>query len=851
MNQVSWRQIVRDKSAHSSILIALLLTLAAPARADDDSPPEIPVRFALVPDKAPIGALIELQISLSLPPDQMIYSASTARGFQSSLTLDESAGLARLGSFGAGPIENSSGSDGIAEVHRGLVTFRQQLIVTGNPGTRFVEAGFNYARLVSQRALPAESASEVLRFEALAEGTTAPPEPPKGAEPETKGSQGPPSPIPNPSADPKLEDGALRFQSDSYTLSARGPKLTPAAGGLFDIQLELHLKDPSAYIYGFDDPSPSAAILTVSEGFKVLGIKPSEPSVEKMDEAMGLQRVHKKHVAWTITLQAPTKPGPIQLKIELSAQICDALTCLPFSESMNFNLDLSAAAPSAGVDEASKAMLLRLIELAEESKKSRAGLERKIADLETKVGQIPIGRRRRFDQLLSYHHDLNAGLDAARKSGRNLFLAFTGHNCQNCRLMESTVLIDREVTEVLDGFERVVLHVDDPSSAEEKANAELLSKGLKGSAAIPAYYLLRVKAEPGPPSELPFEKIDVIVGAREKSEFIQFLRGGRPEVDVGWGAFILSCIGLGLLTLLMPCTYPMIPITISIFSKGGATTRSLALTRASIYAAGIVVSYTAIGGAVQLAFGSQGQQIISQFALNPWVNVLIGGLFLYFAFSFFGYYDIAMPSFLRDLMQRGQPMTDDDGGVPAWSLFMMGTFFMLTSYSCGAPFVLAVFERAAATPHPISIVLALFIFSSTIALPFVVLALVPTALKSMPRSGNWFNTFKVGLGFFELAFALKFLSTTDIGWHLGLLTRPVYLGLWIMVFVLLGIYLLGGLRFPHDTAVDKISMSRFILALLVFSFAVYLASWFAGQDIWPQLDALLPPDPYPGSRANH
>ncbi len=314
-----------------------------------------------------------------------------------------------------------------------------------------------------------------------------------------------------------------------------------------------------------------------------------------------------------------------------------------------------------------------------------------------------------------------------------------------------------------------------------------------------------------------------------------------PPAEGGLLKLALASIVLGLLMLAQPCTYPMIPITVSIFSKGKALSRPVAALRAGVYAAGIIVSFVLVGALIQVLFGASGQGRLTQFATNAWVNLAIGLIFLYFAFSFFGYYEVGLPGPLRDLMQLGQARRDDSGTVPTWSLFLMGFFFVLTSYTCGAPIVLALFTGSLANPHPGAVVWATFWFALTVAVPFFCLSLVPGAVRSLPRSGSWFSVFKAAIGFAELGFALKFLRGADVMWDLGLLTRPLLLGLWTALAAVTALYLVGRLpwRFPHDPELREPSTGRGFFAALFVVAAVYFASGLRGRPLHDDLEAFM------------
>lgn len=304
--------------------------------------------------------------------------------------------------------------------------------------------------------------------------------------------------------------------------------------------------------------------------------------------------------------------------------------------------------------------------------------------------------------------------------------------------------------------------------------------------------------------------------------------GPQSLLGLTWASIVL-----GLLMLLQPCTYPMIPVTVSIFSKGKALPRQQAIFRAAMYAVGIIVSFVLVGGVVTVVSGAAGQGSLNRLATNPWVNLAIGASFVYFAFSFFGYYELGLPAPLVKLMQLGTAKRGADGVVPIWSLFLMGLFFCLTSYTCGAPIVLALFTTSAAAPHPAAVIFATAVFATTIALPFFVLSLVPGAVRNLPKSGDWFSAFKAGLGFVELGFGLKFFRTADVVWQMNLLKRPVILSLWAALALSTAVYLIGRfpVRFPHDPDLKEQSTGRGLFAGLFLALAAIFGAGAAGMPL--------------------
>ncbi len=300
-----------------------------------------------------------------------------------------------------------------------------------------------------------------------------------------------------------------------------------------------------------------------------------------------------------------------------------------------------------------------------------------------------------------------------------------------------------------------------------------------------------------------------------------------PETP--WWQLVLTGLGAGLIGLLTPCVYPMVPLTVNIFLKFGAT-RKQGIRNALIYAASIVVIFTALALLLTLAFGSD---FIYRTATNPWVNLFYFALLFVFGISFLGLFEITLPSgFINNIDAQGQK-----GGISG--IFFMALTLVLVSFSCTGPVAgtaLVLFSSS----NIWGPVLVLFGFSLAFAIPFGLFALFPTWLSSLPKSGGWLNTVKVALGFLELAFALKFLSNADLVWHTGILDREVYLAAWIVLFTLLGFYFLGKLRLPKDAPTAYTSIPSLLLAVCTFWFVLYLIPGLWGAPL-KLLSGYLPP----------
>jgi thiol:disulfide interchange protein DsbD len=291
--------------------------------------------------------------------------------------------------------------------------------------------------------------------------------------------------------------------------------------------------------------------------------------------------------------------------------------------------------------------------------------------------------------------------------------------------------------------------------------------------------------------------------------------------------FFVQAFAWGLLAILTPCVFPMIPMTVSYFMKSGSKGKIQAL----IYGFSIVAIYVIFGVLISVLFGADFGNWLS----THWIpNVLFFLVFVVFAASFFGYFEITMPSWLVNKSAQHE----DQGGV-------MGTIFMaftlvLVSFSCTGPIVGTVIVQAVGG-QILKPVVGMLGFSLAFAIPFTLFAFFPQWLKKMPKSGGWLNSVKVVIGFIELAFALKFLNVPDQTYHWGLLDREVYLGFWIVIFTMMGFYLLGKIKFPHDSDYPVVkSFPRLMLIIATFTFVVYLVPGLFGAPL-KGISGWLPP----------
>ena len=296
-----------------------------------------------------------------------------------------------------------------------------------------------------------------------------------------------------------------------------------------------------------------------------------------------------------------------------------------------------------------------------------------------------------------------------------------------------------------------------------------------------------------------------------------------------WG-FLLLAIGAGAAALLTPCVFPMIPLTVSYFTKH-ADNRGDAFRMASVYGLSIVVIFTGLGVLMAAVLGAAGAQTI---AANPWVNFFIGAVFVVFALSLLGLFELRLPSGLLNYVNRQGNERAGYVGV-----LFMGLTLSLVSFSCTAPFVGGLLA-ATTGGEWIYPVVGMLAFSATFAMPFVGFAMFPNGLEALPKSGSWMNVVKVVLGFIELAAALKFLSNADLIWGWNLLSRPLAIALTVTILALCGLYLLGKLRLAHEPATEQIGSLRLLASMAFFGVALYMLPGLFGAQLGA-IDAYLPP----------
>ena len=364
-----------------------------------------------------------------------------------------------------------------------------------------------------------------------------------------------------------------------------------------------------------------------------------------------------------------------------------------------------------------------------------------------------------------------------------------------------------------------------------------------GKTSLSVYMLYQVCNETlcYPPAEVNINASLIIDDGPVRKEYSEFVSArsvsSSSEINLddaiaaGFWSFVLLSISMGFLALLTPCVFPMIPITVSFFTHQGELENQKPLNQALVYTLGIVATFSILGMILAITLGAAGA---NQLAANPWVNLFIGALFVYFALSLFGAYEIQLPQSLRQLS-----LAQEKRGGYIGTLFMAVTF-TLTSFTCTVQFV-GLLLVAASQGQWFWPLLGMIVFSTAFATPFFFLALFPQYLAKMPKSGGWLNSVKVVMGFLELAAAFKFFSNTDLVWGWGVFTFNSVLSIWTVIMFFTGLYLLGKIQLPHDSKLESLGVTRMMLSLFFLTFSLYMGTGLFGRPIHGMIYSYLPP----------
>ncbi len=308
------------------------------------------------------------------------------------------------------------------------------------------------------------------------------------------------------------------------------------------------------------------------------------------------------------------------------------------------------------------------------------------------------------------------------------------------------------------------------------------------------------------------------------------MKGSTAGMSLLW-IFFAGFIG-GLIALVTPCVWPMIPMTVSFFLKRNKAEKKNAITEAMVYGSAIIVIYLILGLLITGIFGASA---LNNLATGALFNLIFFALLVFFAIAFFGGFELVLPSKWTNRMDEKADKTSG-----AISIFFMAFTLVLVSFSCTGPIIGTLLVEAAVSGSILGPAIGMLGFAIALAIPFVLFAIFPSWLANMPKSGGWLNSVKVVLGFLELALALKFLSVADLAYGWGILDREVFLVLWIVIFFMLGIYLLGKIRFPGDSEPQHVTIPRLFLSIISIAFAIYMIPGLWGAPL-KAISAFSPP----------
>ncbi|MFW5698508.1 MAG: cytochrome c biogenesis protein CcdA [Planctomycetota bacterium] len=410
--------------------------------------------------------------------------------------------------------------------------------------------------------------------------------------------------------------------------------------------------------------------------------------------------------------------------------------------------------------------------------------------------------------MVWYTADTRAGVKAvlahAAARDRATFIDFSAASCAVCKRVHATVFPLEPVTNALKQVERIVIDLDHaPELAAWQQQAF-------GTVARPFY----VRVDPDG-EHVAWHTAPTAGDADLIARFADFIAGGAGQALT---VTLLAALFGGLAALLMPCTYPMIPLTIGFFAKQAEGGRRL-LPLAGAYAAGIMVSFTALGLIIAGLLGSTP----GGFAGNPWTNLVIGLIFAALGLSLLGAYSLRLPGFGSVAGSRG-------GYLGALS---MGLTFAIAAFACTTPIVGVVLGQAVSTGDWWAAIVSMLVFSGAIAVPIFFLALSPSLLQRLPRAGGWMNEFKLVAGLVVIATALHFFAISDSAWNWGLLGSNGILAIWAAIALAIAAYVLGWIRTAHDTPVERVGLMRLFLAIAFTAIALYLAAGLTGAPIGP------------------
>lgn len=559
--------------------------------------------------------------------------------------------------------------------------------------------------------------------------------------------------------------------------------------------------DPHWHMYSQDvepgGPYPTGFYFTEGDHFQLMG-KTSEPEGVTADDPIFKMKV-KSFEDEAIFRQKVKISSSTVVKGELEFMTCDDSKCLP-PELVDFEFNLSASSTEETAESTTEPITFTTTGV--DSNEPASGV---LNPAKWTTNIISLGDNEyEIQAIATIDEGWHLYSMHLPKGDGPIATSFTVIEPKNIELLGDPTE-DGEVIEMFDqNFDMDLKYISDKAVYSQKIKVK---EGTK-SVLVEVEFMVCNERTCLTPELLEFE-YTIEEGANVASTTTSSTNGKSKKSM--WSILLISFLG-GFAALLTPCVFPMIPMTVSFFTKQSKT-KAEGIKNAIIYGLSIIGIYVILGVGVSAIFGADALNALST---NVWFNIFFFVLLVVFAFSFLGAFEITLPS---SWVNKADSKADQGGLI---GIFFMAFVLALVSFSCTGPIIGTLLVEAAVNGGYMGPILGMLAFSSALALPFALFAMFPGWMNSLPKSGGWLNTVKVVLGFLELALAFKFLSNADLVLQAGFLPREIFIAIWITVFGALAIYLFGWIKLPHDSPLDGISVGRLMMAILVTWFTIYL-----------------------------
>ncbi len=629
-----------------------------------------------------------------------------------------------------------------------------------------------------------------------------------------------------------------------WTLSA--DNISVEAGSQAAVSLNASIDD-TWYIYGVNPKTdefgigPTATEVELdgfADGISLAGVKESKPK-SKFDKGFDFDIEYHEHSAkFTVNVQAAAgmAPGDYSGKVKVYFQSCDPTRCLP-PDMKELPLTVKVSGAAASTSESSIEEAGNEVENSDEGEDYSESMDSTVDSSGDDLSNAS------YDKLVSI--SIADTTNLAIIVGDTVYLDVTMKIADGWHAYSLNAQVDeyglgpQATTFEVDGGDKFRLGaVTESQPTVEYDEAQMMDVGKHKKEAtfrIPVYVPEEVKLEQDNSQE-PFSiSIDYQIckegACLPPTQHKMYITATIKATT--WMYLILAMVA-GAGALLTPCVFPMIPITVSFFTKRSEKNPGRGVIDSLVYSFGIILTFVVLGVLLTLLFGATG---VRDFSTNPWVNIAIASVFIVFAFNLFGAFEIQIPTSILNKLN-----TASGDGKGFTGILLMALTFSLTSFTCTVPFVGTAFiSTSGAETELLRPVLGMTAFATVFALPFFLLALFPALMQKLPRAGGWMNNIKVVMGFIEIAAAVKFISNADLVWNWQILSRDLFLATWIGCAIFIVIYILGIFRFSHDSPVESVGAPRAMFALFFASITFFLFTGLMGKNLG-MIDSFLPPD---------